>query len=298
MRPSVQLRTQDGTVFELGHGDLIGRLWSAAMHLDDPWISEAHALVSLRGDALHLLALRGRLVVGDQVKDEVRLDPGVRVALTPQVTVEVVAVGLPGEVLALEAEGLGRRVLHGTCGLVSRPRPAIVPLSHDGLEATVWRVASGWRVRLAGEEARALLPGDALRVGGTVFTAVEVAVAPVAATRRHEAVEPRLRVVARYDSVHVFREGAPPWTLGGVPARLTSELVRFAVPVSWSMLAGELWPDGTHDPVAQRKRLDAALSRLRARLAEGGVRPDLVRFTGAGAIELFLHDGDTVEDLT
>jgi hypothetical protein len=64
------------------------------------------------------------------------------------------------------------------------------------------------------------------------------------------------------------------------------------------MLAAELWPAPVPDPVAQRKRLDAALARLRARLAEGGIRTDLVRATGAGAIELVLHEGDTVEDLT
>jgi hypothetical protein len=298
MRPSVQLRTQDGAVFDLGHGDLIGRLWSAALHLDDPWISEAHALVSLRGDALHLLALRGRMRVGDVARDEVRLDPGVRVALAPQVSVEVVSVRLPDEVLALEAEGLGRRVLHGTCGLISLPRPAIVPLSQEGIEAMVWRVASGWRVRVVGGDAKPLLAGDQVRLGGATFTAVEVTVAPTAATRRQATTDSRVRVVARYDSVHVFREGAPPWTLGGVPARLTSELVRFGVPVTWTMLAAELWPEGSGDPVAQRKRLDAALSRLRARLSEGDVRTDLVRFTGAGSIELFLHAGDTVEDLT
>ena len=298
MRPSVQLRNQDGAVYDLGHGDLIGRLWSAALHIDDPWISEAHALLSLRGDALHLLALRGRLMVGDAARDEVRLDPGVRVALGPQAWVEVVSVQLPDEVLALEAEGLGRRVLHGTCGLVSKPRPAIVPLSQGGIEAMIWRVASGWRVRVVGDEAQPLLPGDRVQVGAVTFNAVEVSVAPVDATRRQQDAPPALRVVARYDSVHVFREGSPPWTVGGVPARLTSELVRFGVPVTWTMLAAELWPEGRHDAVAQRKRLDAALSRLRARLAEGGVRMDLVRFTGAGAIELFLHEGDRVEDLT
>lgn len=298
MRPSVQLRTQDGAQHDLGHGDVIGRLWSAALHVDDPWISEAHALVSLRGDALHLLALRGRLVVGDVVRDEVRLDPGVCVSLAPNVTVEVVGVRLPGEVLALEADGLGRRVLHGTCGLISRPRAAIVPISQEGVEAMVWRVASGWRVRVVGAEAKPLLAGDHVQVGAAVFTALEVSVAAVDATRRHDVPAAPLRVVARYDSVHVFREGAAPWTLAGVPARLTSELVRFGVPVPWTMLAAELWPEGAVDAVAQRRRLDATLSRLRARLSEGGVRPDLIRFTGAGAIELFLHDGDTVEDLT
>ena len=58
MRPTVSLQLPDGSIHELGHGDLIGRLWTAALHLDDGRISEAHAMISLRGSELHLLALR------------------------------------------------------------------------------------------------------------------------------------------------------------------------------------------------------------------------------------------------
>lgn len=296
MRPRVLIRTGDGVVHELGHGDLIGRLWSAALHVDDPWISEAHALVSLRGDALHLLALRGRLVVGEAAKDSVRLEVGLNVRLSPDVTLEVVDVRLPGEALALQAEGLGRRVLHGTCGLVVRPTPAIVPLATDGVDATVWQSASGWRVRVGTGEPRALHAGDTVEVGGVVFTAVDVPIASVPATRQQAT--PTLRLVARYDSVHVLREGEPPFVVGGVPARLLSELVRFGTPVPWALLADELWRDAEADPSVQRRRLDATLARLRARLAEGNVRPDLVRPTGAGHLELVLHPGDLAEDQT
>ena len=49
MRPAVHLRLPDGRTAVLGHGDLIGRLESAALPLADPRISEAHAMVSLRG---------------------------------------------------------------------------------------------------------------------------------------------------------------------------------------------------------------------------------------------------------
>ena len=40
MRPTVSLQLPDGSIHELGHGDLIGRLWTAALHLDDGRISE------------------------------------------------------------------------------------------------------------------------------------------------------------------------------------------------------------------------------------------------------------------
>lgn len=297
MRASVHLRLSDGREARLGHGDLVGRVWNAALYLDDPRISEAHAMVSLRGDALRLLALRGRLAVKDVRHEEVRLEPGLVVHLAPHLHLEVLSVTLPSEALALEAEGLGRRVLHGTCALVSHPRPAIVPPASDGAEALVWQGAEGWRVRVLGEAARPLLPGDRVQVGEAVFTAVEVPLRAGPVTRR-EALAPPLRLVARYDTVHLHREGSATAALDGMPARLVSELARFGTPVPWGMLAGELWPEPGAEPAVQRKRLDATLSRLRARLADLGVRADLVRATGVGQIELLLYPGDTIEDQT
>ena len=52
MRASVRLRLPDGTIETLYAGDLIGRTWAAALRLDDPDVSEAHAMVSLRGERL------------------------------------------------------------------------------------------------------------------------------------------------------------------------------------------------------------------------------------------------------
>ncbi len=56
--PFVRLRTHDGVTADVPPGGLIGRLPGAALRLDDPLVSEAHALVSLRGRKLKLLALR------------------------------------------------------------------------------------------------------------------------------------------------------------------------------------------------------------------------------------------------
>lgn len=297
MRASAHIRADDGTEYHLGHGDLIGRLWSAAFYVDDPRISEAHAMVSLRGDALHLLALRGRFVVGESMREDVRLEAGLVVKLAPDVTLEVIGVTHPDAVLGLEAPGMGRRVLHGTCGLVGGARPAIVAATAAEVVAHVWFGAEGWRVRPVGGIARALGIGDVVDVDGVPFTAVEVTLGGQATPDRTSA-ESHLRVVARYDTVHLQRPGRVTAALNGVPARLVSELVRFGTPVPWAMLAGELWPEPDADPGALRKRLDAALHRLRARLADIGVRGDLVRSTGAGQIELFLQPGDVVEDQT
>ena len=52
-----RFRLPDGSVETLCAGDIVGRIWSAALRIDDPDISEAHALLSLRGEGLWLLAL-------------------------------------------------------------------------------------------------------------------------------------------------------------------------------------------------------------------------------------------------
>lgn len=46
MRANVRLLLSDGRSEVLGPGDIIGRMWSATLRLDDPHVSEAHALVS------------------------------------------------------------------------------------------------------------------------------------------------------------------------------------------------------------------------------------------------------------
>ena len=61
---TVYLLTPDGEEHALIPGDLIGRMHTAALHLDDGRVSEAHAMVSLRDGSLRLLSLRGGFSVG------------------------------------------------------------------------------------------------------------------------------------------------------------------------------------------------------------------------------------------
>ena len=63
MRAYVQLRLTDGQRRDLGSGDIIGRMPTAALVLDDARVSEAHALITLRAGELRLLPLRGRCAV-------------------------------------------------------------------------------------------------------------------------------------------------------------------------------------------------------------------------------------------
>jgi hypothetical protein len=294
-RPHVVVQLADGATFVLGSGDLIGRTWCATLHIDDPRVSEAHALVSLRGDKLRLLALRGRFAVDGRVLSEVDLEPGLRIVLAPpDVGFDVVDVVLPSHATGLTGDGLAITVLHGAVGLKVGADVEVVASTVSDAQAWVWPSGAGWRVRWPDGTVRDVGRDEVFDVAGRTFRLVAVPLSGTAPTRDGLPARATLRIVTRYETVHVHRADHPPVVLAGLSARLVTELAAFAAPVAWEVLAGELWPGA--DPNLARKRLDGALGRLRSTLREGGVRPDLVRATGLGDIELVLEPGDVVEE--
>jgi|JI10StandDraft_1071094.scaffolds.fasta_scaffold132387_3 hypothetical protein len=296
-RAFVRLRLPDGGICVLEPGDIIGRSWSAALSLDDGRISEAHALVSLRGRSLKLLPLRGRLAVQGKLVEHLDLAPEQVIELAAGLTLVVEAVGLPDRVLALEGDDLPQQVLAGVCALVVEDTPRLVPGWQRGAAAHFWG-DTAWRVQRAGEAAQPLVEGSELVVGARRFRAVGVAldVAGGVWTRTDEMAQP-IEIIAQYDSVHIRRAGRPVVVLAGVAARLVSELVTIGGPVAWEVLAAELWPEDD-DRVGLRRRLDVTLTRLRSRLRAFQVRSDLVRSMGTGHLELVLNPGDRVQDAT
>ncbi|MCB9741699.1 MAG: hypothetical protein H6741_02225 [Alphaproteobacteria bacterium] len=304
MRAYTCLRAPDGSLHELVHGDLIGRLSSAALCLDDGRVSEAHAMISLREQELRLIALRGALAVRGKPCSEVALEPGMKVLLARGLALVVEEVVLPEVVLGLEGEGLSRQVLPPVCSLLLAPRPHLAKGWAGEADAWIWCAGEGpggssWRVRRPGEGARGLEPGDTLELSGLRFQAVAVPLesAGQAATRRFGGVDAPLHIVASFDTVHIHRDGDVVMGLNGVLARVVSELVAFGGPVAWTVLAEQLWPR-EKDPTVLRPRLDVNLSRLRRKLREARVRTDLVRSDGAGQVELLLYPHDQVEDRT
>lgn len=292
MQVQARIRVPGGQELEVGHGDLIGRLWYAAVHLDDPRISEAHGLFSLRGGALRLLGLRGRFAVDGRPTADVELAPGLKIILADGLALEVLAVDLPSHALGLVTDGMPPRMLPGTCALVHDPTPTLAPPTDPRARAWLWRASGGWRIRVPGQADRGVADGDELAVDGRRWRVLEVPTGVAAdPTRAEGGIDQPLRIVARYSTVHVFRQGHEPLLLQGLSARLVSELVAFGCPVPWTTLVEELWPTG-----GSRKQLDMALVRLRARLREARVRTDLVRPDGCGSIELVLRPGDLVED--
>ncbi|MCB9762004.1 MAG: hypothetical protein H6739_19430 [Alphaproteobacteria bacterium] len=295
MRAYVTLRSPDGEVYALSHGDVIGRLWSAAMPVDDARVSEAHAMVSLRGEALKLLSLRGLFSTGRRPMRELTLAAGQQITLARGVVIEVVSVELPETVLALEGEGVPTQVLTRVCSLLGGEAPALVSGYHQGAEALIWNMGSEWRIRTPTQDSALLEPGGVWILGGRPYRAVEVSLTSAAGgdTVQRSAIQAPLRIVTRFDTVHFHREGQPAVAISGIPARIVSELAAVGAPISWAAVAAEVWKD--MDRLTLRRRWDVNLSRLRSKLQKARLRGDLIRADGSGNFELLLYPSDRLE---
>ncbi len=277
----------------VGHGDLIGRTPTAAVVIDDPRVSEAHAIVSLRKGELHLLSLRRMVKVGGEAVASVVLTPGAVIALADGVEVTVAEVVTPRAVLGLTLPSGEVLVLPQVASLTTSPVRLHSKLLPEA-RAALWSTGDEWRVRIGARITR-VAPGDSFTVDGQRFTVTEVPIGDAGASSTEGAgLAAPLRLVAFYDSVQIYRREQKVHTLGGTGARILSELVAHGGPTHWEILAREIWPDEV-EALPLRHRWDVALGRLRARLRNAGIR-DLVQADGTGQLALALFDGDTVED--
>lgn len=290
-------RLPDDRLVDAVPGDLVGRLPSAAVRLNDPRISEAHALVSLRGRGLRLLALRGRFAVGGVVTSDVELKPGLSIQLAPGIELVVTAVTLQDSVFGLEGPDVARQVLPPVASLRAEAGE-VVPGFLPDADALLWTSGRSLHLRLPGRPDTPLVFGARFAVGAREYRIVPIALssADTPPTDRGADLDAPLVVVLRYDTVHIQR-GAQVSVIDGLPARLMTELGLMGVPVEWRTLALLLWP-GNEDTSALRGRWDRVLSRLRQQLRGFGLRPDLVRTDGAGRIELLLGPRDRIRDDT
>lgn len=291
---SARFRLPDGSVETLYAGDLIGRTWAAAVRIDDPDVSEAHAMVSLRGERLWLLALRRRFTVGGKVVEAVPLVEGARIRLAPGVELVCERTELPDHVLGLEGPGLSPQVLPGTCSLVEDPRPRLASGRFEDALAVFWLTEGRWRGRVEGEvfdlRPGAPLPGAA---GAWRAVRIPIAAAGLPPTRADDAGP--LRIVCSFDTVQIHRPHGAVVVIGGQLARVLSELATAGQPLAWEALARPHWPH-IDDRDVLRRRWDGLLNRVRERLRDEGLRADLLVSSGAGLVELVLHEGDVVED--
>ena len=288
----------DGSEGWLRPGEFMGRSHRATVRLDDPRVSEAHAMVSLRGGQLKLLALRGMLALDRQPLTEVVLEPGLEIHLARGVSVGVSSVQAPEKVLALEGQDLARELLLGqSASLVLHPTPSVVPGYVDHAAAYLWSDGATYHLRIADGPVLALDPDTQWELQGRTFriVAIDLEGADAPSTRLQGRLHPPLTVIVSFDTAAIHRPNHPPMGLGGMSARLLTELVAVSGPAHWAVLAREIWPELTDD-LPLRRRWDRNLARLRLKLKEAGIRPDLIRSDGSGQCELFLYEGDQIDD--
>ncbi len=298
MRPHAIVALPDGTRAELEPGDLIGRHWGSALAISDPRVSEAHAMVSLRGAGLWLLALRGRFAIDGRPATRTPLHVGLEVLLAPDLPMRIEHVELPAEVLALQHPAFGEQLLSRVLSLHLHPRPKLANGHRVDADAWFWSDGADWIAGI-GDDRIVLEAGEELRVGDQVFQVARrtLSTAGGAATVASGGVWSPMRIVARYDTVQLHREGEPIVQLTGQVARLLSEAATIGQPVPWEVIAAEIWPDCT-EPHRLRRRWDTVLGRLRRLLRGHGIRDDLVRSGGNGMAELVLSTHDVLVDET
>lgn len=298
MRAFVRLRCGHETR-ELIPGEIIGRIWTAAFPMADPFVSEAHAYVSLRSGALKLMGLRGRLAVGGKTVPEVTLTSGLEIALSTRTVLTVEEVSTPSTMLALSHPVLGRRPLTATVSLVTRPHLDLVAGVSPDAAALIWSDGLSWFARRRDGADVTLDVGVTLEVEGERLEVVMVSMRDMGESTLVDpaSLDSDLHLVLRYDTVHIHRDGTPTVTLDGLIARIVSELASAGVPMGWQALATDLWRGVTDVPVL-RRNWDASIARLRKKLREAHIRVNLIRADRSGNFEIFLLDGDRVDDQT
>jgi len=278
-------------------GDLIGRLDRANLCIAEPSVSEAHALLSYRRGRLWLLSLRRLLAVNGDPVSEVPLSVGLEVSLANGVTLTVADLKQGDEVAALRGPTLGTRVLPPVASLFATTPPRVEARFSPEADAHVWWSGRGWQYRATHEPARQLEPGTTVSLGTEVlsFVTVGASLLGLPTTAGADAIDCPLHLVTHFDSVEIHRQTRPTLVVGGVGARILSELVAFDGPVHWELAAREVW--GAASTTEElRHRWDVSLGRLRTRLKKHDVRGDLIRADGGGYVQLVLRPSDRVED--
>lgn len=306
MRVQAKLLLDDGRRVEVTPGAILGRMPQCAVRIEDPRVSEAHALVSLRGAQLRLLALRGRLSVDGKPKTDIILNAGLNITLASFFRLTVEAVELPANLLAISLREPPWDTL-GAHGVVAIHPHSASPLraGYDPeAEAHIWTRDAGSFLRRKNTTSDAvldepLLPGSTFQVAGREFGLdwVQRDALEARPTTELGHDQTRLNLVLNYDSVRITSSDGRSAIIDGIGARALCELYEVRSPIAWQEVAQLLWPEELSAPT-RRQRWDQLLTRVRMRLREAGLRSDLLRSSQRGLVELVLGPEDTVEDRT
>lgn len=283
-------------------GGIVGRSFSAALRIRDNRVSEGHAMLSFRAGRLVLLGLRRKLLgaCGNFLR-EVPLAIGVPVGLVDEIDVVPAEMHVPDGVALLAInEGSSVPLVNSAYSLrLDRDILTCEPGYYgDAVSYLTWR-ERGWVSMSPEGSVRRVHVGDRLVVGDSVLRFTEGR-PRATATENTTGIVARdfpMRVVVRYDTVHLHRADRPSLIITGIAARIIGELAEFGVPTEWEMVARQIWSDG-RDRNALRKNWDRHIGRLRNLLRDGRFPADLVRPDGCGNVELVLHPEDQLIDQT
>lgn len=292
-----QVGDQEESLHMLGAGEQIGRSELAALCLDDPRISEAHAMVSLRGKGLKLLALRGRFRVGAEEHREITLESGLDVELAPGLFVTCVEVILPERVLAIEFGALPRLIPLGTTTFYTHPRPRIKHGYDPDGEAILWALGEHWRVQVMETgEVLALDAEHAIALGTTELRTCYVSLEEMAYSKTRTSLREVKRIEVSGDRVKVWRQSSPgklPVLISGVPGRICAAVIKHEHAASVQEIIDAVWPGDASLEHTLRKRFDTGLKRLRVRLEQLGFGADVLELDGAGTLILKIPRAQT-----
>ncbi len=277
-------------------GDLVGRLKSAAMCIEHPHVSEAHAYLSLRDGTLKLLALRGGLSIRGRLVREVTLAAGQQILIAHEQHLRVVEVHNPDLLLALQGPDGHRELLTGRAMSLVEGEGLVGQIVPDAA-LQLWTDGTGWVVQPRGGDRSPVRGGDELHAYGACYRVVEIEVSggAVPETGLVGRLSAPLQLEGFFDTIYIHREGFSSLVISGVTARMISALAEIRQPVGWAEIARQLWPEETY-PDKLRKKWDILLLRLRRRLADAHVRTNLVQPDGTGNIQLVLEPRDRFVD--
>lgn len=289
--PSVVVDLGNDDLRTLFPGDLIGRLHGCALQLDDPRVSEAHAMVGVRGNSLWMLGLRGSIGIGVRDQDwrhDVKLIEGSRLRLAEELELTVVSVTLPDYVLVLE--GYAEPVV------LDRPEwslldHAATPSHERQAQAWLWSQELDWLIQVPGTSPIRVEEHDTIDVAGLRlrFVRQPVTIADVPPTDTVEWRLPRLNIEIQRDITRIHVAGRPTTELTRNAHEIMSHAARLAGErgtVHWTEIAAAIWPvNGTE------KNWFTAHKRLKERLQKHCLPDNLVRCRN-GQVSIVLRPED------
>ena len=225
--PFVRFRLADGTSAQVSPGGLIGRASSAELKIANPEVSEAHAIISLRGHQLHMLSLRRWIILNGERCSAIALRPGQRIYLSQTVVLEVEAVELPGHVLVLWCDDREVCTLSESVYSLTRSEAElkVAPEHVAQAEAYLWGNSEGFTLRVGEAAAIEVAAGTQWQLGPHHLRVTARPLGDGAlSTRSIGQNDPPLKIVARYDTVYLHTPGRAPAVLSGLLARIVSEV--------------------------------------------------------------------------